>query len=105
MRGSGTSRDVVNGLNKDKKTGIRYWGGDLREGFELTKQDLPGKFDFVWVHPSYWNIIRYSNSNSNDLSNCEDYETFRRLLLVCLRRCYEALEYSGRLAVLIGDVR
>ena len=105
MQGSGTSKDVVEGLNKYKKTGISYWGGDLREGFDLTNQDLPGKFDFVWIHPPYWNIIRYSNSNPNDLSNCESYETFQKLLMVCLARCYEALEVGGRLAVLIGDVR
>jgi len=105
MKGSGTSRDVVEGLNKYKKTGISYWGGDLREGFDLTKQDLPGKFDFVWIHPPYWNIIRYSNNNPNDLSNCESYAAFRKLLMVCLKRCYEALKRGGRLVVLIGDVR
>jgi hypothetical protein len=104
-QGSGTSRDVVEGLNKYKKTGISYWGSDLREGFDLTRQDLPGKFDFVWIHPPYWNIIRYSENSSNDLSNCQSYEQFRRLLMICLRRCYEALEVGGRLAVLIGDVR
>ena len=105
MQGSGTSRDVVDGLNKYKKTGISYWGGDLRQGFDLTKQDLPSKFDFVWIHPPYWNIIHYSNNDPNDLSNCESYDTFRSLLMVCLKRCYEALELGGRLAVLIGDVR
>lgn len=105
MQGSGTGRDVVEGLNKYKKTGIGYWGGDLREGFDLTKQDLPGNFDFVWIHPPYWNIIRYSDNSPSDLSNCESYEQFRRLLMVCLKRCYEALELGGRLAVLIGDVR
>lgn len=105
MQGSGTSRDVVDGLNKYKKTGISYWGGDLREGFDLSKQDLPGKFDFIWIHPPYWNIIRYSSNNANDLSNCESYETFQKLLMACLKRCYEALEIGGRLAVLIGDVR
>ena len=105
MQGSGTSRDVVDGLNKYKKTGISYWGGDLRQGFDLTKQNLPGKFDFVWIHPPYWNIIRYSNNSPNDLSNCESCETFQKLLMVCLKRCYEALELGGRLAVLIGDVR
>ena len=105
MQGSGTSRDVVEGLNKYKKTGISYWGGDLRQGFDLTKQDLPGKFDFVWIHPPYWNIIRYSSKNPNDLSNYESYERFRKLLMACLKRCYDALEFGGRLAVLIGDVR
>jgi hypothetical protein len=105
MQGSGTSRDVVNGLNKYKKTGISYWGGDLREGFDLAKQDLPGKFDFVLIRPRYWKIIRHSDSNPNDLSDCESYETFQKLLMVCLRRCYEALELGGRLAVPIGDFR
>jgi hypothetical protein len=30
---------------------------------------------------------------------------FRELLMSCLKRCYNALEIGGRLAVLIGDVR
>jgi len=105
MLGSGTTRDVVEGLNKYKNKGISYWGSDLRQGFDLTKRNLPGKFDFVWIHPPYWNIIHYSNNNPNDLSNCETYEKFRALLVICLKRCYEALEVGGRLAVLIGDVR
>ncbi len=104
MLGSGTTRDVVNGLNKYKRTGISYWGNDLREGFDLTEQNLPGKFDFCWIHPPYWNIIRYSNG-TGDLSNCENYEEFQKLLMLCLKRCYDALEVGGRLAVLIGDVR
>jgi len=104
MEGSGTSRDVVAGLNKYKRAGISYWGGDLRSGFDLTKQDLPGRFDFVWIHPPYWNIVQY-RSGAGDLSSCESYERFRGMLMVCLRRCYEALEVGGRLAVLIGDVR
>lgn len=104
MEGSGTSRDVVAGLNKYKRLGIDYWGGDLRNGFDLTTQELPGRFDFVWIHPPYWNIIEY-RSGERDLSSCESYERFREMLMVCLRRCYDALEVGGRLAVLIGDVR
>lgn len=104
MEGSGTSRDVVAGLNRYKRLGINYWGGDLRSGFDLTKQELPGRFDFVWIHPPYWNIVQY-RSGPGDLSNCESYEQFREMLMACLRRCYAALEPGGRLAVLIGDVR
>lgn len=104
MLGSGTTKDVVNGLNRYKKKDINFWGGDIKNGFDLSKQQLPGKFDFCWIHPPYWNIIRYSN-NPNDLSNYEDYEQFRKFLMICLQRCYEALETGGRLAVLIGDVR
>jgi DNA modification methylase len=104
MTGSGTTRDVVEGLNQYKKKGIRYWGSDLSQGFDLTKQDLPGQFQFVWVHSPYWNIIRYSDKPA-DLSSCESYEQFREMLMVCLKRCYDALVPGGRLAVLIGDVR
>jgi hypothetical protein len=104
MEGSGTSRHVVEGLNRYKHSGISYWGGDLHSGFDLTRQDLPGRFDFVWIHPPYWNIVSY-RSGPNDLSNCASYEQFRQRLMVCLKRCYDALEVGGRLAVLIGDVR
>lgn len=104
MAGSGTTRDVVAGLNRYKRAGIQYWGGDLRDGFDLTRQELPGQFDFVWIHPPYWNIIR-SGEEPGDLSNVTDYEQFRNLLMTCLKRCYDALEPGGRMAVLIGDVR
>ena len=104
MEGSGTCRDVVEGLNRYKRLGIRYWGGDLRQGFDLTRQDLPGTFDFVWIHPPYWNIIEY-RSGAGDLSRCATYEQFRQMLMLCLTRCYRALQPGGRLAVLIGDVR
>lgn len=104
MLGSGTTRDVIMGLNKYKRADIQYWGGDLRHGFDLTEADLPGRFDFVWIHPPYWNIVRYE-SGPKDLSACPSYEQFRTLLMLCLKRCYDALEPGGRLAVLMGDVR
>jgi hypothetical protein len=104
MLGSGTTRDVIEGLNKYKHAGIQYWGGDLHNGFDLTAQELPGRFDFAWIHPPYWNIVRYG-SGPNDLSSCGSYEQFRKLLMLCLKRCYDALEPGGRLAVLMGDVR
>ena len=104
MQGSGTTRDVVAGLNRFKRAGIEFWGSDLRDGFDLTRQVLPGRFDFLWIHPPYWNIVEY-RSGAGDLSGCDSYEEFRRLLVLCLKRCYDALEPGGRLAVLIGDVR
>ena len=52
MMGSGTTRDVIAGLNRTGAHSIDYWGADLRTGFDLTTQDLPGLFDFIWVHPN-----------------------------------------------------
>lgn len=104
MMGSGTTRDVVEWLNAQTGAHIDYWGGDLRTGFNLSRDDLPGPFDFVWVHPPYWKIIRYSD-HADDLSTINEYTSFVRKLAVCLDRCYTALTPGGRLAVLIGDVR
>ena len=39
------------------------------------------------------------------MSLCDDYDEFIGKLRACLKRCYDALEYGGRLAVLVGDVR
>jgi len=104
MLGSGTTRDVIDGLNRHAGGGIRFWGSDLRQGFNLWMQDLPDMFDFVWIHPPYWNIIRYSD-NGADLSTMDNYADFRQALRVCLQRCYASLDVGGRLAVLMGDVR
>ena len=59
---------------------------------------------FVWVHPPYWDIIRYSDDPA-DLSTVNDYGHFVERLRVCLARCCRALVPGGRLAVLVGDVR
>ena len=105
MMGSGTTRDVVTGLNSTRRYNIHYWGADLRTGFDLLTDPLPGPFDFIWVHPPYWNIIRYSEDNPSDLSNCSKYEEYHHNLRLCLRRCCDALTQNGRLAVLVGDIR
>lgn len=104
MMGSGTTRDVIDWLNTTHGTSIEYWGSDLKEGFNLHAQDLPGQYDLVWIHPPYWTMIRYSKDPA-DLSTCEDYDAFRERLRVCLRRCYAAVAPGGRLAVLVGDLR
>lgn len=103
MLGSGTVRDVVDQLNRQGHD-IKFWGSDLSQGFDLRRDPFPGPFDFIWVHPPYWNMIVYSN-DPRDLSNCSDYFDFRRALEQCLVRCFDALGSGGRLAVLVGDLR
>lgn len=105
MMGSGTTKDVIAGLNSTGRHHFHYWGADLRTGFDLTCNPLPRPFDFVWLHPPYWNIIRYSDDHSRDLSMRQSYPAFRDALQSCLRNCYDALLPNGRLAVLVGDVR
>lgn len=105
MMGSGTTKDVIAGLNHTGCHNIHYWGADLRTGFDLRTDPLPGPFDFIWLHPPYWNIIRYSDDDSRDLSTFRTYEEFSDVLRRCLRRCHESLLREGRLAILVGDVR
>jgi hypothetical protein len=104
MMGSGTTRDVVAGLNEKTHHRVDYWGSDLHEGFDLSTMSLPGTFDFVWLHPPYWNIIRYSD-DQRDLSTSATYQHFVERLTTCVQRCYQALTVGGRLAVLVADVR
>ena len=104
MMGSGTSKDVVAGLNRTGQHRIRFWGSDLKRGFDLLKDPLPGESDLVWLHPPYFNMIRYSD-DARDLSTFDDYYDFRLALEQCLVNCFRAVKLGGRLAVLVGDLR
>ncbi|MBI1827225.1 MAG: DNA modification methylase [Planctomycetes bacterium] len=104
MMGSGTTKDVIAELNRCENSCIEYWGSDLRMGFDVVAEPLPGPFDLVWVHPPYWNIIRYSD-DAADLSTCETFDEFIGTLFLALRQCYDAVFPGGRMAVLMGDVR
>lgn len=109
MEGSGTSRDVCKRLRVD------YAGFDLHHGFDATSlpllKMLERPADLVFLHPPYFNIIRYSGRvwgrqpDERDLSTYEDYEQFASTLSWVLRSCYLALSRGGRLAVLVGDIR
>lgn len=103
MIGSGTTRDCIAELNQ-RGANITYWGGDLNQGFNLLEDDIKGKHDFIWIHPPYWNLIRYSQ-REGDLSNIPTYEEFLAKLKICLTKCYEALNPNGRLAVMVGDLQ
>lgn len=104
MMGSGTTRDVVADLNRNTQQPIEYWGGDLRTEFDLETQPIPGRYDLVWVHPPYWNIVEYGNGAS-DLSSARSYPEFLTRLTHCLKQCASAVNPGGRLAVLVADVR
>ncbi|MEQ9616822.1 MAG: hypothetical protein RLN60_02175 [Phycisphaerales bacterium] len=104
MMGSGTTRDVIRDLIAEGDRRIRYFGTDLKKGFDIQTSDLDELFDLVWVHPPYWNIVRYSDSE-DDLSTLESWEEFRVALALALHRCHERVAPGGRLAVLVGDVR
>jgi len=97
--GSGTTGDVCRDL------GVDCIQRDLRDGFDVLTSDIPSGFDFVFFHPPYWDIIKYSD-DPRDLSNISKYEDFIESLAQACKRLFNALEPNGgHLAVLLGDVR
>jgi hypothetical protein len=103
--GGGTVKDVVSGINKYRRREIHYEGRDLKRGWDILNGQLPDrKFDLVWYHPPYWDIIRYSD-NPKDLSNCRTLGEFEFKLRQSVERLFQALRPGGILAILIGDKR
>jgi hypothetical protein len=100
MQGGGTCRDVCGEL------GIAYEGRDLKTGFDATKPEFYadlGQFDFVWLHPPYFQMVRYNPADSRCLSNAATLEAFATALRLVFRNCRSVLAERGRLAVLMGD--
>ncbi len=98
MAGSYTTKDVCEELN------IENVCLDLRQGFNALKMDFKEEFDLVFLHPPYWNIIKYSN-DPRDLSNAPTYEDYLKKLQIILFLSVKALRNNGHLVLLIGDFR
>lgn len=98
MCGSATCRDVCHEL------GIACRSFDLRKGADATDPANyagSGPFDFVWLHPPYWRMIRYSR-DPRCLSNAPTVEEFLDRLQQVIRNCHGVLAPGGKLALLIG---
>lgn len=59
-------------------------------------------FQFMILHPPYWDIIRFSDDPA-DLSNCASPEDFLALLGDISAKIYEYLDDDRFLALVIGD--
>jgi hypothetical protein len=103
--GSGTVKDVVSGINRYLTRNIDYEGRDLKAGWDVFADPLPGReFDLVWYHPPYWDIIRYSD-NPKNLSTCSTLEDFELKLNQSVENLFQAVKPGGIMAILIGDKR
>jgi hypothetical protein len=103
--GSGTVPDVVSGINKFMRKNIEYEGRDLKNGWDILTDKLPDKeYDFIFYHPPYHDIIKYSD-DPRDLSNCKSIEEFEHKLNRSVERLVKILKPSGILSILIGDKR
>jgi len=103
--GGKTVRDVVTGINKFRRRCIYYEGRDLSRDWDIVTGLMPDKkFDMVWFHPPYWDIIKYSD-NPSDLSNCKMLDEFEQKLNRSVERLFDVVKPGGIIAILIGDKR
>lgn len=105
MRGSNTTGQVAQRFNIKSNT---Y---DLNCGFDLLNNDIKERNQFIFWHPPYWDIVKYSgNMYGNkalptDLSQIRDYDKFVELMNYCMIKQFHSLENKGRMAVLLGDIK
>lgn len=98
MRGSGTCQDVCRELQ------ITCTSMDIKAGDDAAN---PASYqgvdavDFVWMHPPYWQMIRY-NEDPDCLSNATTLEDFLDRMMRVLDNCRSVLTKNGKIAILIG---
>lgn len=101
MTGGGTCRDVCRELSIDCES------LDLRTGHDATGRNCHwnfGMFDFVWLHPPYWKMVRWSD-DPRCLANAPTLAEFMRRLRSLIRNCKQVLRPNGIMAILMGDMR
>ena len=105
--GGGTSRDVAADM------GIRFFGTDLHQGFNLLRDDLltaaGEEAHLAFWHPPYWNMIEYSGNqwgepNKWDMSRM-DLEEFIESLELSMMNIHDACEVNGHYGILMGNLR
>lgn len=105
MSGSFTTADV----SKDLKIISNCY--DLNSGFDLMEDDIKERNEFIYWHPPYWDIIKYSGYMygdkplKNDLSHIKDYDEFIKAINYCLAKQYATLDKGGRIAILMADIK
>jgi hypothetical protein len=99
MAGSKTTQDVCRELE------VECDCLDLSEGFDAASSPLPDKrYDLIFLHPPYWNVLRFSN-DQRDLSNSKTLQDFLNRLSRIILRLAHLLSKQGRMVVLIGNKR
>lgn len=108
MVGSGTTLDVC------REKGVKAVGLDLNPafgGWDALNDDVPEGADFIFWHPPYHDIIKYSGHmwgtepDPRDLSRCATYEEFIEKLDKIQEKLFYSLRRGGRIAILVGDIK
>lgn len=105
--GGGTSMDVAKAL------GVKFWGSDLHQGYNLLAHDLKtavgAEASAVFWHPPYWDIEYSGNMwdqkpHPSDMSRMELHE-FTLALRLALMNIHDATAPGGHYGILMGNLR
>ena len=114
MCGSGTTKAAAD------KCGIQSKLYDLHSGFDIMNSDIKERPGFIFWHPPYWDIIKYSDvmykasdvqnrygydPRKLDLSRIPNWEQFVEAMNYAMMKQFASLEKGGRMAVLMGDIK
>ena len=114
MCGSGTTKAAA------EKMGIRSHLYDLHSGFDIMNCEIKERPEFIFWHPPYWVIIKYSDvmykardveerygydPRKFDLSRIQNWDQFVESMNYAMMKQFTALEKGGRMAVLMGDIK
>lgn len=106
--GGGTSSDVARDL------GVRFFGTDLHQGFNLLTDDLATLVgepaSLVFWHPPYGPMIAYSGNMYGDAPSNWDLsrmsvKEFTEAMVVCSMNIHDAVEPGGHYGILMGNYR
>ncbi len=85
-----------------EKTTQKILNGDARNLSNFDSESV----DLIFIHPPYWNIIKYSNPPiENDISNCSSMEGFLYAMQMIGKELFRVLKPNRYCAMLIGDTR
>ena len=114
MCGSGTTKAAAD------KCGIQSRLYDLHSGFDIMNSEIKERPEFIFWHPPYWDIIKYSDvmykasdvqnrygydPRKLDLSRIPNWEQFVEAMNYAMMKQFASLEKGGRMAVLMGDIK
>ncbi len=100
MEGSGTTGDVAFDMGD-----IPYMGLDLHSGFDLIGDEVEGKYDLIFWHPPYHDVIDYEIDHPNNLSRCPSLSDYSDKLQLCMAKLVNHLAQEGHLCILCSDPR
>lgn len=109
MAGSFTTADV--GKELGITTNCYDLNGFRGKSYDLLNDEIKERNEFIYWHPPYWDIIKYSGFQygdiplENDLSHIKDYEKFMKAINYCLAKQFTSLEVGGRIAILMADIK